>query len=494
MFISTSLSPLPPDRFGPAEAWHLLQRAGFGPDAAAFDRALAEGLHATVDRLVEYGRIDADHLPEPELDPDVRRPPTPEQRALYRRARRNDDKQTLEKIRKRRQEANQADRKMILSLRQWWLDRMVRTPRPLEEKMTLLWHDHFATSYRPVRDAYLMYQQNRLFRRHACASFADLALGVVYDPAMLKYLDNHRNRSGRPNENLAREFMELFTLSEGQYTEADIREAARALTGYAFHDNDFVFRRDWHDDEPKTILGLTRKYDGEMFVRRLLARDACSDFVALKLYRHLVADIPDEPDKIPGYARQTTRKIGGLIRRHDYDLRPVIRTVLLSQAFYDAGLIGQKIKSPVHNAVGTQRLLGGPERNPKPIGWMLHGAGQNLFDPPSVDGWPGGRAWINTSTLFLRQNLAAYLVTHTRGHGLNPDRLGYDPRAVLGELRDATPAGYAHRAVDLMLGPHVRGQARDAIVDAASRADALTPQVAVSVLLLTTAAPEYQLC
>lgn len=496
MRINPSLSPLPARLFKPAHAWHLLQRAGFGPDAAALDRALADGLPRTVDRLMDFNAVDPHSLNPPEVDPDVRKPLNREQRMAYRRARRAEDEEVLEDFRQRRQEANQGDRQMINGLRQWWLDRMVRTPLPLQEKLTLMWHDHFATSYRSVRDAYLIYRQNELLRAHACGDFAELALGVVRDPAMLKYLNNNQNRKQRPNENLAREFMELFTLGEGRYTERDIKEAARALTGYTFHDNDFVFRENWHDPETKTILGLEKPYDGAMFVRRLLAQKACSEFVALKLYRHLVADVPDEPDQAPDHARGVIERLGKLIRDEKYDLRPVVRTLLLSQHFHDANHIGQKIKSPVHFAVGLQRMLGGPKRNLRPIGYMLHSAGQTLFAPPSVDGWAGGEAWINTSTLFLRQNLAAYLVTnHRRGASFNVKRLGYDPLAVVGDLGDeATPTAYAHRAVDLMLGPHVQGPTRRAVVDHASRADKLTPELATSVLLLLTAAPEYQLC
>ncbi|MFW5682998.1 MAG: DUF1800 domain-containing protein [Phycisphaeraceae bacterium] len=494
MSIDTSLSPLPPERFGRAEAWHLLQRAGFGPDADTLDRAVRDGLDVAVDRLVDYDAIDAPELEGPDVDPDVRKPLTEEQNRELRLARKNENDEVLEKYHQLRQKADRGDRRMITELRGWWLDAMASTPRPLEEKLTLLWHDHFASSHRAVRDAYLLWQQNELFRRHACGNFADLALGVVKDPAMLNYLNNDRNRKRRPNENLAREFMELFTLSEGQYTEQDIREAARALTGYTYEDNDFLFDTRHHDYGEKRILGVAERYDGEGFVRRLLSRQACSEFIALKLYRHFVADISDNPEEAPATAREVIPQIAREIRRSRYEMRPAVRRLLKSRHFYDAALRGQKVKSPVHFAASMLRVLGNPKRNRRPLQAMLRNAGQELFAPPSVDGWAGGRAWINTSTLFLRQNLAAYLVTNDRGANINPDRLGYDPVALAGELEEPTTRSYADRMVDLMLGPHVRGPAREGVLDAADRAGSLEPRTAAAIVLLITAVPEYQLC
>lgn len=494
MSIDTSLSPLPAERFGRGQAWHLLQRAGFGPDADTLDRAVDEGLDRTVERLVDYDAIEAPDLGRPDVDPDVRKPLTDAQRQRLRRARQEQDEAVLEEFHEFRQKSNRRDRRMIAHLRGWWLDRMARTPRPLEEKLTLLWHDHFATSHRTVRDAYLLYQQNQLLRRHACGNFADLAMGIVKDPAMLNYLNNDRNRKRRPNENLAREFMELFTLSEGQYTEQDIREAARALTGYTYRDNDFLFASRFHDAGPKRILGVEARYDGEGFVRRLLTRRACSEFIALKLYRHFVADISDDPAQTPETARNVLTEVAEQIRRDRYDMRPAVRRLLKSRHFFDPAVIGQKVKSPVHFAAGTLRALGHPKRRRGPVQAMLRNAGQELFAPPSVDGWAGGRAWINTSTLFLRQNLAAYLVTHHRGGHIDPAKLGYDPIALAGDLDDPTPRAYADRMVDLMLGPHVTGPPREVILDAAESFGSLEPRNAAATLLLITAAPGYQLC
>lgn len=488
-----SLAPLPPDRFGPAQAWHLLQRAGFGADARSLDRAVADGLDATVERLVRYHAIDHDP-PPPDVGPDARRPLTREQRRELAMARRNDEQDVLERYRERRNEANRADRAMFAELQGWWFRRMCDTPRPLEEKLTLMWHDHFATSQRSVRDAYLLYRQNQTLRSEACGNFAELALGIVRDPAMLKYLNNDRNRKQNPNENLAREFMELFTLGEGNYTERDIAEAARALTGYTYDDNDFVFRARHHDDGVKRILGMEHPFDGESFVRRLLVQRACSQFVALKLYRCLADDVSDDPDEVPRPARHVINRLADILRDHRYDLAPAVRTLLKSRHFYDPAMIGRKVKSPVHFAVGTMRTLNNPDRKLGPIRWMLAAAGQELFAPPSVDGWTGGRAWINTSTLFLRQNLAAYLVTGRRRGGADFDRPGDDPVALAGDLQNPTPTRYADRMIDLMLGPHVDGPARLAVLDAAARARTLDRRTAGAILLLITAAPEYQLC
>ena len=254
-----TLRPLAEQDFDFWAAHHLLSRAGFGgtPDQI---RALSQlGLDKAIDSIVDY------EMHPPIEDPtdfasDIMRPATPEEAEAYRKARQEGDEKTLSEFRRMRQQRQGADRKQIGAMRSWWLERMIETSRPLEEKMTLFWHGHFATGYRAIEDSWHMMMQNRMFRSLATGNFADLLRGIIRDPAMLRYLNNNRNRKQSPNENLARELMELFSLGEGNdYTENDIKEGARALTGYTYEDDDFVFQRGAHDSGSKTSsVGCTR--------------------------------------------------------------------------------------------------------------------------------------------------------------------------------------------------------------------------------------------
>jgi uncharacterized protein (DUF1800 family) len=239
----TSLKPLNAQDFDYWKAQHLLNRAGFGGTPAQA-RALANmGLDAAVDYVVDYEKVDVEPITADQFDKDIMRPANAEQRMEIEQARRSGNEALLEKFRQEREQRQMADRRQIAEMQKWWLKRIIETPRPLEEKMTLFWHGHFATGYRSIEDSYHMFQQNQFFRANATGSFADLVYGIVRDPAMLRYLNNDQSRKEKPNENLARELMELFTLGEGNlYTEADIKEGARALTGNTFEDDRFVFR------------------------------------------------------------------------------------------------------------------------------------------------------------------------------------------------------------------------------------------------------------
>ncbi len=386
---------------------------------------------------------------------------------------------------------------MFADLQTWWLHRMAQTPRPLEENLTLLWHDHFASRYRDVRDAFLMYQQNALFRAHANDSFVALAEGIVRDPAMIRFLNNDRNRRQHPNENLARELMELFTLGEGHYTEHDIKEAARALTGYQVDDDDFLFRRGAHDPGHKTILGREDDFDGDMLVRHLLRQRECLVFVAFKLYNRYVADVGGALADVPNANQSPILEIASLLRQHEYSFKPVLRTIFKSEHFYDAQVVGRKIKSPAQLVVGTERMMATPTRNYDVVRREMRLMGQDLFNPPSVAGWDRGRAWINTSTLFARQNACAYLITgeqRYRRHG-RPDGGEYDPMTLLKDAADRTPKAVVDLLVNILLGDHIPDQRRAPLVKfMQQRGETVTRDDLVPLLLLVSAMPEYQLC
>ncbi len=496
MSIDTSLSPLRDERFGLVQAQHLLNRAGFGGTPSQVKALATMGVQQAVAMLVDYQSIDMSEVTTLQADADILRPPSAEEKLMYVKARRDNDEKAQEQIRAERIRRENEDRGQMRSLEHGWLQRMVETPRPLEEKLTLLWHGHFATNYRTVRDSFLMYQQNQFFRDNAAGNFAQLARGIIRDPAMLRFLDNNTNRKGRPNENLARELMELFTLGEGQYSESDIKEGARALTGYSYEDNDFVFNQRQHDAGAKKILGQSGAFAGDEFVDLLLKHPACARFIAFKLYKHFVMDVTD-PRSLPASAQQVVKELSDDLRRNRYELRPVLKKLFASRHFYDAGNVGSMIKSPVQLLVGTVRMLDTPTRTMGVLTQAMQLMGQELFNPPSVAGWDGGRSWINSSTLFVRQNLCIYLITGrmpTDSKTKKADQR-YDPTKLLEEVKDKEIA----TVVDLFLSTLLPGvvtelhrtelmkwwQTRGGGVDRAGLTE---------MLVLITALPEYQLC
>lgn len=494
--MDTSLSPINPGRFGPAQARHLLLRAGFGGGPDRIAELHKAGLDAAV-RLLIDSAAQSEAVTEPGIDPDVIRPPTREEEATFIRARRENDEAARSEVRRIINERQAQDRRMIGDLRRWWLGLMIDTQVPLRENLVLLWHSHFASRHRNVRDSYLMYQQNRTFREHAAGSFADLARAVVHDPAMLKFLNNDQNNKRKPNENLAREFMELFTLGEGNYTEKDIKQGARALTGYSVEDNDFVFREARHDDAKKTVLGESGKLDGDGFVDVLLDQPACPRYVALKLYRYFVADVSDYLDRVPAPNREVVLRMAVMLRKNGYQIAPVLETLFKSRHFYDPAIVGQKIKSPAQLVAGTAVTLGTPTRSLGTLSDGMNIMGQSLFDPPSVAGWSGGRSWINTSTLFTRQNVCAYLVAgkDPRKEKWSRDQLGYDPMPLIAGVDHDDPAAVVDHVVGFMLGDHTPRQRREPLYAfMRDRNKGVTPDSLVALLTLVTAMPEYQLC
>lgn len=497
MPLNTSLNPLSDHDFGKAQARHLLVRAGLGASPADIANFQSMGLTRAVQRLVRYQSIGAGDLEAADIEPDIMRQRDAAEIRELAQARRARDQDVLDKYRRQRVAAMAEDRRAHANLQQWWLGRMIQTPRPAEENLTLLWHGHFATRHRDIRDAYLMQQQNEMFRAHANGSFADLARGIVRDPAMIKFLNNDRNNKRQPNENLARELMELFTLGEGHYTEDDIKEGARALTGYTVDDNDFRFNNLAHDRGRKDILGTSDWYNGDSFVELLLKQQACSRFVALKLYRHLVADVSDNWDLLPAENKRVIDQLADQFRREDYQLEPVLTRLLTSEHFYDPQIVGNKIKSPVQVVVGTARSLGTPTRNERGLTQALSAMGQDLFEPPSVAGWDGGRSWINTSTLFIRQNTAVYQITGTSpSQDFQKDEMDYDPMPLLEGVADKTsPRQVADHLIDALLGEHLPPIRREPLVRfMEQRSKGVTPDSVVGLLLLITAMPEYQLC
>jgi len=493
--MDTSLTPIRPGDFGPAQARHLLLRAGFGGGPDEINRYVQMGLDHAVTAAMDVSTDEPE--PAPKIDPDVIRPLTPDERELFADARRNNNEAARSALQRKIVQRRAQDREMIGELRRWWVGLMIDTEVPLREKMVLLWHSHFASRHRNVRDTYLMCQQNQLFRTHADGSFAKLARAVVRDPAMLRFLNNDQNNKRTPNENLAREFMELFTLGEGNYTEKDIKQGARALTGYHVDDNDFVFHERRHDHAKKTVLGETGRLDGDDFVDVLLNQQACLRYIALKLYRHFVDDVSDQINEVPAPNREVVMRMAVMLRKNGYRVAPVLEALFKSRHFYDVGIVGQKIKSPAQLIVGTSRTLGTPKRSLGTLSDGLRAMGQDLFDPPSVAGWNGGRSWINTSTLFTRQNVCTYLITDKdpRKRKWNRKQIGYDPMPLLAGIESREPGTVVDHVVGFMLGEHTPTDRREPLYRfMKERKKGVDADGMIALLTLITAMPEYQLC
>src|SRR5208282_4912555 len=267
-------------------------------------------------------------------------------------------------------------------------------------KLAFFWHGHFTTSARDERAASLMWRQNELLRRYAAGNFDPFLHAISKDPAMLDYLNNAQNKKQHPNENYAREVMELFTLGIGNYTEDDVQEGARAFTGWTHDGDEFIFREFQHDYGDKTFLGQTGNFDGDNVLDIILRQPACPRFVAGELFKYLAYDGVDDV---------LATALGDLFYGNQFELRPLIRTILTSRGFYSPECIGVQIKCPVQLFVGTVRMLGLSMPPEGAVISALSQMGQVPLMPPNVRGWPGGHLWINTSTLFIRYNTGVWL-------------------------------------------------------------------------------------
>jgi uncharacterized protein (DUF1800 family) len=361
----TAWLPLEATAFDRRMAAHLFRRAGFAAPSHELDEATRAGLPATVKRLLTAGELSG------AFD---------------------------EEMRQFAEVALSAGNPQ--SLAGWWLHRLRHTPAPLVEKMTLFWHGHFATSAAKVKDPRLLYDQNELFRRHALGRFTPLVQGIARDPAMLLYLDSATNRKNHPNENFAREVMELFCLGLGRYSERDIQELARCFTGWEILHKQFTFNNYQHDYGTKSLLGKSGAFDGDDGIRVILQQPSCAEFLCGKLVRYFVTDEELPAEWIAPLARR--------FRDSDLAIAPVLETIFTSRLFYSERAIGQKVRSPVELGIGLLRAL---EMNTNLIqlAERLRELGQLVFFPPNVKGWPGGKNWIDSSTLLGRANLVRNL-------------------------------------------------------------------------------------
>jgi uncharacterized protein (DUF1800 family) len=371
---------------GSEDARHLLNRTGFGApprEVAEFSRLTRE---QAVDRLLASRRT------EP-----FSAPPVVEFIAPIRVKNASDDEKKI----LIREEAQK-----VVGLRAWWLQEMVSAPTPadaLRERMTLFWHNHFVSSQQKVKSAPLLLQQNLLLRRHALGNFGELLHAVSKDPAMIIYLDSATNRKGSPNENFAREVMELFTLGEGRYSEQDIKEAARAFTGWSVEPEtgEFKWRAPAHDTGVKRVLGVEGAFDGDAVLDVLLRQPAAAEFIVGKLWREFVSPQPDV---------KAVQRIAANFRDSGYEMKAALRALLLSPDFWVKENRATLVKSPADLVVGSVRTLDIRVSDALPLAFTLRNLGQDLFAPPNVKGWPGGEAWINSTTLLARKSFVERLL------------------------------------------------------------------------------------
>ncbi len=425
------LRPIAPADWNYDLAAHLLERAGFGgtPDEI---QALAKLTPAqAVARLVRFQGTDASQLPpfDPSGIHDPGLEPFPPSRpAVTDEAKKNGEalgiKVKPEGSRRLQPVVNEffywlrASALETNRVAYWWANRMLNSPQPLRENMALFWHGHFAVNEAKVRDYRKLLDQLELFQKQGLGNFRDLMVAVAQDPAMLTFLDAGVNVKGAANENFAREIMEMFTMGVGHYTEKDIREAARAFTGWNYVDLKFVVNKDQHDDGEKTFLGKTGRFDGVNVIDIILQQPATADFIAGKIYRYFVRE-----DLSPELQKQ----LGSVLRDHDYQIAPLMETIFLSRDFYSPASVGTQIKSPVRLAVSTYRKLGLRSVPGVPDFNVATGAlGQRLFAPPTVAGWAGGTSWITPGLLLERANFGRDVLFPDINF-LPPDRFTGDP-------------------------------------------------------------------
>jgi uncharacterized protein (DUF1800 family) len=356
----------------PADVAHLLRRAGFGGTSTQVATLAAQSWATTVDQLLDFSSAPADVQPAYLTD------------------------------------LNVGDWQKEFNLQAWWLDRMATTTTPLQEKLTLFWHGHFATANYKVSDMLLMYQQNALFRSMAAGSFRDLVQTMSLQPAMLIWLDNDPNEKGHPNENFARELMELFTLGVNQYTQADIVASARAWTGHNTLDSDreqYHFYPDRHDDGMKLFMGVNQDWDGPDIINFILRDDTthktiAAKFIAAKMWSFFAYPNPEQA---------VVDAIAQDFLDDDLAVDTLVRSIFNHPSFLSDEAKQGLVRTPVEWIVATMRALSitAEDANPQ---WWMEDMGQQLFEPPNVSGWRPNDYWLTTSRLWSRANWSRYII------------------------------------------------------------------------------------
>jgi len=451
-------SPTASDPLDARKAAHLLRRAGFGASPIEVDRALKDGLEATVERLFDEADDESKEFAR-----------------------------TFESI-----AGTLVDFSDIGELRGWWAYRMVKTRVPLREKLALMWHGHFATSVDKVENSELMHRQIETLRRLAWGNFRDLVRAIARDPAMIVYLDGESNTKAHPNENFGRELMELFTCGIGHYSEDDVKSAARAFTGWHREGVEFVFKADEHDDSRKRFLGKTGKFDGGDIIDILMQHPETPRRIATKMLRFFA-----HPDPSPEVIEEAT----ALFVRTRLDVKWFLRDLFQSQYFFSKDCYRSRISSPAEYVIGTVRTLGVRWAGTQ-VAEQLSNSGQALFAPPNVKGWDGETRWINSNSLASRASTASQLAffeddgpwSANYDLGALVDSSISEPSEVVdrltqilfqGDLSDSTRKDLAELAVTPSSGSSPQGFREDPTIRSGQTRRLIH-------LLLTM--PEYQAC
>lgn len=455
MNLSSEWQPFEPsehDRWDLNKVAHLHRRVGFGASWSTLQRDIRDGPQRTIARIMN---------PPPEV-PSV----TSTNRTLSDGVIQGPDR---------------AER-----LQAYWLNRLLFHHDVLTEKMTLFWHDHFATSNSKVRDEVAMLQQNQLFRKHATGDFRKLVSAVLRDPAMLVWLDGVNTTKQNPNENLGRELLELFTLGEGNYAEGDVRAASRALTGWVQQPSEYgttTFRFDASnfDDSEKTFLGQTGKWGPDDIVRLTLAKQECGEFLCRKLYRFFVSDTEPSAELINPLAAK--------LRASDYSIAAIVETIVRSKHFYSRAVIRSKISSPAEFVVGFVRTLeiSDDQIQLLALSETCRHQGQHLFHPPNVAGWPGGNSWLNTSTVTARNRWLTDMIWGNRDSPFPNEPLGMNRWMFRNRLKKSEVGSTLIR---LMVQDHVSDDVRQIILEAARSKTENSFRKAVQII---AQCPEYHL-
>jgi uncharacterized protein (DUF1800 family) len=476
----------------PQQLQHLYWRAGFGPRPQ--DLAVGLSPRKALRQLLHDSARD-----EPLASPG---PPYREAEAMMTTpAVAGQPSRPAELTPEQRKQKNQEIREAFIQMSTAWMGRMVTSPAQLREKMTLFWHGHFACRVRRPDAALSLHNTTR---RLALGKFPELLLAVSREPAMLQFLNNQQNRRQHPNENFAREVMELFTLGRGHYSEQDVKEAARAFTGWGYDAaGSFKFRPGQHDDGPKTFLGRTGSFGGEDILRIILEQPQAATFLVTKVYRFFVNEVPDPALIAP---------LAEAFRHSGYDIADLMERIFTAEWFYAPANIGTHIKSPVELLAGLRRSLGVQLSNDQVLLGYQKALGQTLFMPPNVAGWPGGRSWIDSSSLLLRLQLPAVLFRNAEfavalkqdENDLAPNLSRAErtvaagagarlPLAPLQELLGGTPAAAQPEKLSRFLLQAPIRPASLALVQQAAALKTEPTEVLRTTLISLLSLPEYQL-
>jgi len=369
---------------------HLYSRAGFGISYKDLQKLSRKNYEKVVDTLLKAPKEQDDISL---IDNAVSKQQMLMQAGLYAK------KDLTDEEKKQRQEIVKMQNERSRDLNIAWVEKMINTATPLREKMTLFWHGHFACrSNNPM----FAQQLNNIQRANSLGSFKTLLVEVSKSPAMLQYLNNQQNRKGKPNENFARELMELFTLGRGNYAEQDIKESARSFTGWMYDkDGSFIFRPNLHDAQPKTFFGKTGNFDGENIIDIILEKPETATFISRKIYKFFVNDTPNEAH---------VKDLADAFFKSGYDISAMMKKLFTADWFYSPENVGTKIKSPAEFLVGLSREFYVTYNKPQVLIQLQSSLGQYLFNPPNVAGWPGGQNWIDSSSLMLRMRIPSLVL------------------------------------------------------------------------------------